>query len=414
MRTGSKRTFVGGVQIALLVAASIVASPDQAAAQNFSCNNPGSIPPITLPPQFNFWGPSAVCATATAAGAISAAVNTANTAFLTSTSAFVGSPPRAPDSSGGGVWVRGVGGRVDITSGGTATAAGAVSLPGNGIPFTSLTVDSKTRTEFGGIQFGGDLGRFNLGGSGWNAHFGLTGGWLGSSTRNLIGVGGTEIDIPFVGFYGVVTSPTGFYADVLVRYDHYDMNVANANVGLTNGGFSGNNWSVTASAGYNVSLGSGWFIEPSAGVIWSNLKVDPLAIPGGGPFGVPAGTATFSDVESLLGRAGLRIGTSFTTATLAISPYVVASVWHEFADASRTSFACGGCAFSLDVSTSRIGTYGQFGLGVAAQVIDTGWLGYARVDYRTGDNIEGWAANVGIRYQWGAPEVPSRPLVTKG
>ena len=232
--------------------------------------------------------------------------------------------------------------------------------------------------------------------------------------RNLIGVGGTEIDIPFVGLYGVVTSPTGFYADVLVRYDHYDINVANANVGLISGGFSGNNWSVTASAGYNVSLGSGWFIEPSAGIIWSNLKVDSLAIPGGGPFGVPAGTATFSDVESLLGRAGLRIGTSFTTPSLAISPYVVASVWHEFADASRTSFACGGCAFSLDVSSSRIGTYAQFGLGVAAQVINTGWLGYARFDYRTGDNIEGFAGNVGLRYQWGTPGYTSRPLVTKG
>ena len=52
------------------------------------------------------------------------------------------------------------------------------------------------------------------------------------------------------------------------------------------------------------------------------------------------------------------------------------------------------------LTTSRVGTYGQFGLGVAGQVIDTGWLGYARVDYRTGENIEGVSGNIGLRYQF--------------
>lgn len=129
---------------------------------------------------------------------------------------------------------------------------------------------------------------------------------------------------------------------------------------------------------------------------------------------MPAGTATFADIESLLGRAGVRVGTTFTTPTLAVSPYAVASVWHEFADPTLTSFTCGGCAFSLDLSSSRIGTYAQFGLGLAVQVVNTGWLGYARVDYRTGDNIEGIAGNVGIRYQWSTEPAPIRPkLITK-
>src|SRR5262249_30661046 len=51
-------------------------------------------------------------------------------------------------------------------------------------------------------------------------------------------------------------------------------------------------------------------------------------------------------------------------------------------------------------SQGGIGTYGQFTLGTAAVVGNTGWLGYGRVDYRTGDNIEGWSVNAGLRYQF--------------
>ena len=62
-----------------------------------------------------------------------------------------------------------------------------------------------------------------------------------------------------------------------------------------------------------------------------------------------------------------------------------------------------GAALTSSLSTSRVGTYGQFGLGVAGQIIDTGWLGYARVDYRTGENIEGVSGNIGLRYQFTPP-----------
>jgi hypothetical protein len=37
---------------------------------------------------------------------------------------------------------------------------------------------------------------------------------------------------------------------------------------------------------------------------------------------------------------------------------------------------------------------------MAGQLLNTGWLGYARVDFRTGDNIEGVSVNGGIRYQF--------------
>ena len=43
-----------------------------------------------------------------------------NTAYLTQTNAFIGSPPNPPPNSpGGGVWTRGIGGRMDVESTGT-------------------------------------------------------------------------------------------------------------------------------------------------------------------------------------------------------------------------------------------------------------------------------------------------------
>ena len=62
--------------------------------------------------------------------------------------------------------------------------------------------------------------------------------------------------------------------------------------------------------------------------------------------------------------------------------------------------------FTGNLNTTRVGTYGQFALGVAGQLVGTGWLGYVRGDYRTGDNIEGYSVNGGIRYQF-APDPPA-------
>ncbi len=51
------------------------------------------------------------------------------------------------------------------------------------------------------------------------------------------------------------------------------------------------------------------------------------------------------------------------------------------------------------LTASRIGTYGQFGLGSSFMFANTGWLGFARVDYRIGDNIESLSGTAGLRYQ---------------
>jgi opacity protein-like surface antigen len=115
----------------------------------------------------------------------------------------------------------------------------------------------------------------------------------------------------------------------------------------------------------------------------------------------------------------VRFGTTVAYNNVVLQPFASASVFHEFqgrVTSSLTSdFAAIGMpltpTLSSTVSVSSVGTYGQFGLGVAAQALDSGWVSYLRGDYRKGDNIEGWSLNGGLRYQF----VPERtgPIIAK-
>jgi opacity protein-like surface antigen len=371
--------------------------------------------------------------TASGAAAVNSLIsvfNTINTAFLTQSTAFVSAPGNAPaDTNGGGVWTRGIGGEIDTKATGTVTNFAFGGVPAAGLPpgFT-ITCQNKTHQEFGGYQVGADIARINVGNSGANIHVGVTAGYAASKARD-VSPGGTfsaNFEVPFVGLYAAFTQG-GLFIDGQVRWDFYQNSANDPFSNLNNQRFDARGVSVTGNIGYQIPLGNGWFAEPSVGAVYSRVQVDPLNIAGSfnpvlGLFNAP-GFVQVRDVESLLGRASLRVGTNFTAGGLALQPFVTASVFHEFADNVQTTlstcfgsiFGTGPCGsaplvpeFTANLSTTRVGTYGQFALGIAGQIINTGWLGYIRADYRTGENIEGWSLNGGIRYQFTPDPVVAR------
>jgi outer membrane autotransporter protein len=352
--------------------------------------------------------PAACSAVSTATGATTA-LTTLDIAFLTQTSAFVGTPGNAqPNQMGSGIWIRGVGGQNTISSTGTATAPGVAGAP-------TLTANSQGRMDFAGFQVGADLGRFNLGASGLNIIFGVTGGLLDATDQELIGTGTFVYSIPFVGGYAAATLGN-FFSDILIREDFYSEAVTAANFGLSGAGVSGNAINVMGEAGYRFDVGR-WFVEPSAGLVWSRLDTSSLAVVIPASALVPtAVTGTFgvNPVESLIGRLGVRVGTSVQAGNVGLQPFVAASVWNEFAPnaTSGGTFACSCGPTAFNISDTRVGTFGQFGIGTAAQILNTGWLGFIRADYRTGEFIQGWDLAGGIRYQflW---DLPRLPLIAK-
>jgi len=353
-----------------------------------------------------------------------AAVNAVNTAFLTQTSAFISAPGNpAPNQEGGGVWVRGVGGELNTKNTGSATFAvvGGGPIPGG------ITCDTRTRTSFGGVQAGTDMARLNVGM--WNVHLGATVGFLSTSVKDntlggpfsSAGVSTGKIDVPFAGIYAAATYG-GFFVDGQLRFDYHQASGDNPNGNVFNQELDGRGVAFTGNIGYNAQLGNGWFIEPSGGVVVSKVRFDSFTAAGtlitGGA--VPPLTTQFGDINTTLGRLSLRGGTTFTSANIAWQPFATVSVYHEFNSSvttnGATAAAAGGIVgfpdFTGTAATTQLGTYGQFGIGVAAQVLDTGWLGYFRGDYRTGNKIEGYSFNGGIRYQF-APDLVANKLITK-
>jgi outer membrane autotransporter protein len=410
-----KAILLGGSAVALALFASSAAQ-----AQCVS-TLPGVLPGNGLPS-----APVIPFATGGSLNSLVSVLNTVNTAFLTQTNAFIGAPANAPPNQmGGGVWTRGIGGRIDTDSVGTTTVADALGpAPGN------VTCNTTTRTEFAGYQAGVDISRLNVGG--WNMHWGATVGYTEANAQDITPGSGTfsgTFQVPFVGIYGAVTKG-GFFLDGQTRWDFYQNTIADAPGGLVNQQFDARGIAIAANMGYHhVFNNSGWFVEPSVGVVYSRVHVDPIEF--GGTLlttglGFP-GSVQINAIESLLGRASIRVGTNVVSGNFALQPFVTASVFHEFADPVtadfRTCLLVGilgptcqsafdpflGLDVSAQLSTSRVGTYGQFAAGVAGQLLNTGWLGYIRGDYRIGEDIEGWSLNGGIRYQF-TPELIAAPI----
>ena len=267
--------------------------------------------------------------TSAASSAISAAIGNVNTAFLTQQgSAFVSAPANPiPDQPGGGVWVRGVGGKVNISS---TSVSNGVSTQGGAVFNTATTNCATSQSEtFAGVQVGADIARLNW--SGWNVHLGTTAGYLGAKTTDDAGFD-NKFEVPFFGTY-VVATKGRFFADLMVRQEFYNVNLNNPAFSFVNQPIGAHGYSISASTGYNFDLGQDWFIEPSAGFVYSKTSVDNFTAPGvfGPNFTGITGVIQTNDVISEIGRASLRVGKTIVTPSVIWQPFATASVFHEFA-----------------------------------------------------------------------------------
>src|SRR5262245_18414982 len=388
----------GALVVALL-------APSAAQAQ---CTASGFVPPPGFPT-----GPAvtAVAGVSAYVGTLAASIHAANTTFRSQSTGFVASPPMPqPDQQAGGVWARGAGGHLSF---GTTATAGNINF-GGAVP-GNVVCNTRAVGDFGGVQIGTDIARLNV--NGWNLHAGSTVGYLGSKTRDATPSGlnppasfQDNLQVPFAGIY-LAASKGGFLFDAQLRGNVFQNEVSDANHGMSGQHFDARGISLTANVGYNHNLGNQWFVEPSAGIIWSRTQVDNMNVPGTivtGMGGVPPWVLTVRDIESTLGRLSLRAGTCVVLGHVVLQPFASASVFHEFQDDVSSSLASdfsaigmpGVPTLSSTVSVTGPRTYGQFGLGAAAQVLDSSWVGFLRADYRTGDQIEGWSVNGGVRYQF--------------
>ena len=344
------------------------------------------------------------------AGALTSTVNSINTAFLTTTSAFI--------TGGSGVWTRAVGGVTETKTNSVGTLSTGTNTGGFDL---SGAVNCKTtvRQEFAGFQIGADLSSQVVGNGRWN--WGVMGGRLQARTTDLTGAGTfsnflepngvipastftADTGIPYVGLYTAFTQG-GFFVDGQVRWDFYTTG-GNDPANTMPFTFSGSAFAVTGNTGYNIPIGkSGWFIEPSGGVVWSKTSFDAFDVARNPALvNIGAGSVAIDDVTSVIGRASLRVGANIPSGKIIYQPYFTYSLFHEFnGDVTVTSVANNApAAFNGDgvvlttKSSGGVGTYSQFALGTAA-VLSSTTAAYIRGDYKIGDNLEGWGISGGVR-----------------
>ena len=356
--------------------------------------------------------------------AIASAIGTVNTAFLPNSPAFLSPAPNsAPDQQGGGVWTRAVAGTVD-TQADTNSRALFTITPPNGLSFPlplNTPCRASVKQNFAGFEVGHDIAVLNTRNSDW--HFGVLAGYVGVKAETPQNGGDSQtgnFEAPSAGLY-TAFSKGSFSADIQARL--YNIQFESLGQRLDARGYS-----FTGNVGYRFDLPVNWTLEPSVGGIFSRTGVDQLNVANvADTFGVPvsalpgfsattlaaltSSTVQFHNVESALGRASLMLSTSLPLAggQIVAHPFVTASLFHEFEGKVTASIAATGTFQTTGVfqfqgsdnlTASSIGTYGQFGGGSAFQLADTGLLGFARFDYRTGDNIQGYSVSAGLRYQF--------------
>src|SRR5262245_45235749 len=171
---GAKAAAASGIALALLLL------PDSGAqAQN--CVLPDNSSVVNLP--------GVASSPASIGSTVASTLTTASTAFLLQSTAFVGAPPNpAPYQQGGGVWVRGVGGEIEVKSTTTSVASQA-PVPAGASAVVQCT--QKVHEDFGGVQLGTDLARLNV--NGWNVHLGTTVEAQGHLTQGAFGFNDTGV-----------------------------------------------------------------------------------------------------------------------------------------------------------------------------------------------------------------------------
>jgi len=162
-----------------------------------------------------------------------------------------------------------------------------------------------------------------------------------------IPAGKVELNGYSIGAYWTHFEPNGAYLDGVVQGTWYDAKIKSPRLPrIRTAGFG---IAVSLEGGYPIRLNDDWRLEPQAQVIYQALDLDE--------FSDPASTVRFDNLDSLVGRIGLRLASNGKN-----QGWLRGNILHEFLGKPRTEFssADGFVPFRSDLSR----TWWQVGLGM--------------------------------------------------
>ncbi|MDD5200394.1 MAG: autotransporter outer membrane beta-barrel domain-containing protein [Terrimicrobiaceae bacterium] len=273
-------------------------------------------------------------------------------------------PPAPVFGSGGDVWVRGFGRRMNADTGLTGSA-------------------------FSQYVYGTDLGidkAFRLASS-WLVT-GLYGGWGGASRFFDSGSTGLTESI-HGGLYATWLADSGWYLDGVGKLNYFDNRFdAISNLGENSRGHYGNwGFGFSLEGGRQFQLGGGWFIEPQAQAAYTHLSSadyttsDDIAV-----------RLVGADVFQM--RAGVSAGKRLSTPWGILQPFVKAAWVQTLSDGGNLSAA--GYAERPNLDGAGV----QAGAGLAMQVSQRVQF-YGEYQFVAAERYtQPWSVNGGFRWQW--------------
>lgn len=177
-----------------------------------------------------------------------------------------------------------------------------------------------------------------------------TGNSAGNDTLRAYSLGG----------YWTHFGQTGWYMDGVLQLHRFDIEAKPNDLSK----LKTHGWGYSASleAGYPFEMRKDLFIEPQAQVIYSSINLDDSDD--------LAADVRFKDVDSLIGRVGVRIAKDWETegtdhTVRRTNAWIRPSVWHEFKGQPKTEFSSqnGYVPFEADID----GSWGEVNVGIDYQ-----------------------------------------------
>ena len=275
-----------------------------------------------------------------------------------------GSPTR---SEGSEWWMQGYGGGEEFTRSQTFTFGSF-----------STTENLSTESDYRGFQMGVDTLTGNF-------LWGVTAGFADQETEFA---DGNSFDLTGfnVGVYaGLMSGP--FFVNGLVKGDFYEAEANFGTVPLLQD-MDASSIGAKGEVGFRFG-GQGLFLEPSASLAWVDSDVTGFDFDGA--------SFDFGDNKSLLGKAGARIGGTFGSGSLQLTPYVGAYWVDELEGENDVTFTTTGDDITF-VGDARE-SHGQAVFGFTAQSW-YGLEGFLKGTANFGDETEGFSTRLGVRWRW--------------
>lgn len=114
-------------------------------------------------------------------------------------------------------------------------------------------------------------------------------------------------------------------------------------------------------------------------------------------FSASGANVDFGDADSLLGRAGLRLGSTFRRGDFVLTPSLGFFALEEFDGQNQMTLTTGGTGFS--VTDTPPGSFTQVQLAVGAQTA-FGLEGFVAAEWNVGGDADGGDVRLTTRWRW--------------